>query len=99
MRKMEVEGLRVELYRGSRSAFSCTASYASAFSRVREFLRGRESVRQTDRTRPGTGMRVAQKMTTSEDGRMQAHNSRTNGSPKSRKLVPIAGGDRAGGCA
>ena len=56
-----------------------------------EFLNGRETVCQADRTRPGTGMRVVQKRITNADGRMQAHNSRVDGSPKSRRLVPIAG--------
>ena len=42
-------------------------------------------------------MMVAQEMVTSVDGGMQAHSSETNGSPKSGKLVPIAGGDRVGG--
>jgi hypothetical protein len=35
-------------------------------------------------------MRVVQKRITNEKGRIQAHNSQTNGSPKSRRFVPIA---------
>ena len=79
----------VERSAGLPFSISCTVSYASACSRVRGFLNGRETLRQRDRTRPGTGMRVAQKRITSADGRMQAHNPRTSGSPRSRRLVPI----------
>ena len=90
VRRREVADLvGVEWSAGLPFLFSCAASKASASSRVREFLNGREAFCQTERAHPGTGMRVAQKRITNADGRMQAHNSRTNGSPRSRRLVPI----------
>ena len=88
--KTEVTDLaEVECSAGLPFLFSCAASKASASSRVREFLNGREAFCQTERAHPGTGMRVVQKRITNTDGRIQAHNSRTNGSPRSRRLVPI----------